>query len=106
MQPMERRVQVRTRLLEGRVPQHVLDVMYRPTAFDQSGPALVAKGVEVKIDRPVRRLRFRTQVAAAFLVRTLLPCPNPARRVPVSVQHGGLPGSPDASDRAAHLVSA
>ena len=43
MQPMERRVQVRARLLEGRVPQHVLDVMYRPTAFDQSGPALVAK---------------------------------------------------------------
>ena len=62
MQPMERRVQVRTRLLEGRVPQHVLDVMYRPTAFDQSGPALVAKVVEVQVDRPVRRLRLGAQL--------------------------------------------
>jgi len=71
MQPMERRVQVRTRLLEGRVPQHVLDVMYRPTAFDQSGPALVAKVVEVQVDRPVRRLRLGAQLVLPFSLAPL-----------------------------------
>jgi hypothetical protein len=36
MQPAEGRVQVGTRLLERGVPEHVLDVMHRPAAFDEA----------------------------------------------------------------------
>ena len=52
----QRRVEVRAGLLKGRMAEHVLHVVDRPTGLDQARAAFVPEVVEVQIDRPIRRL--------------------------------------------------
>lgn len=55
VQPDPCRVQVRRSLGEVRVPEHVLDVVQRPSCFEQPASTLVAEIVEVEIDRVEHR---------------------------------------------------
>jgi hypothetical protein len=55
VQAAQRRVQVRARLLETRMSEHVLHLMERPTRLEQSRTCLVTQIVKVQIELPVQR---------------------------------------------------
>ena len=56
MQAAERRVEVRAGLLERRVPEHVLHMVDRPSAFEQPCPPFIPQVMKVQIDRAIRCL--------------------------------------------------
>jgi hypothetical protein len=84
--------------------EHVLDVMHRPTGFQQTRAAFVPQIMEVQIDGSIGSLRLCTQFRAAF-VRGRLLFPNPDGLVAVCPKDGGLPGSLDASGAATDVVA-
>ncbi len=52
----ERRVEVRTGLLQGRMAEHVLHVMHWPAGLEQAGAPFVPEVVEVQVNSPIGRL--------------------------------------------------
>jgi len=56
VQPPESRVEVGAGLLKRRMAKHVLNMMHRPTCFQESRAAFVSKIVEVQIDGSIGSL--------------------------------------------------
>ena len=49
------RVEVGRRLFQARMPEHVLDMMYRPARLDEARPRFVSQVMEMEIDGQERR---------------------------------------------------
>jgi hypothetical protein len=96
-------VEVRARLFDVCVPEHLLYLMQRPSAFQQAGSGLVPEIVEVEVDCLVRGPRFGTELARPFPGLAL--GPDPHRGLTVRLEHCRLPRPLDALDAPARLVT-